>query len=191
MPWHLRAILNADLFFINRVFMPFAHWVDWRFHRSPYQQAYVVLHVAMGFNVLGAIWTAGHIPWFIAIVTLLAAGLMTFVSRFWFKRLVECQRQYEKDPTTLCYAQVFFMAPYAAFPRMFYLHFGSLLVVVNAWDLAFHMDGRRALDLVFSSWLMLCGVGLYLAGAFPPQRPRRKKQAAGETIPANAALSPG
>jgi hypothetical protein len=169
--------------------MPFAHWVDWRFHYSPYQQAYVVLQVAMGFNVLGALWTAGHMRSWVAIIILLAAGLMVFVSRFWFKRLRECQCQYEKDPTMLCMAQMFFMSlPHASMARMFYLFIGSQLVGANVCVLAWHPNGRNALDAVFSSWLLLCGMALYLAGAFPPQRPRREKKTYAVLQPAPAAM---
>jgi len=177
MPWSLRIILNTDLFLINRIFMPLAHWIDWRFHYSPYQQAYVVLQVAMGFNALGAIWSALRIPLWIAIITMLAASLMIYVSQFWFKRLRESQRQYERDPSTICFAQMFFMSmPMASFARLFYFNLGLFLVGINAGDLVWHPDGRHALDLVFSSWLLLCGVALYLAGAFPPQGGRREKK---------------
>jgi hypothetical protein len=189
MPWHVRLFAHTDLFLINRVFMPLAWWIDWRFHRSPYQQAYVVLQVAMGFNLLGGVWMALRLPWWLGIVTVFGAGLMAYVSRFWFDRLKDAQRQFDKDPATLCYAQMFFMAPPFSWARLFYLIAGAVIVGPNLTDLIMRPSGRHALDFVFSHWMVLCGVALYLAGAFPPQRPRREKKAAMALQPAMSAAA--
>jgi hypothetical protein len=193
LPWPLRVIFRTDLFFINRVFMPLAHWIDWRFHWSPYQQAYVVMWAALAMNVVSSAITFTLSPTWLGSIGLLSSALIVWTFQFYFRKFREAQRQYEIRPDVLCWAQVFFMGPHMALPRVFFLLMGLHLGCITA-VLDLTRPPHRWADpaiAVLGFWMPVIAVALYLAGAFPPQRPRRKKEAPAETIPAGAALSPG
>jgi len=177
LPWLLRLIFRTDLFLINRVFMPLAHWIDWRFHYSPYQQAYVVMAVGMAMNAASTIVSFIQIPTWFGAIGPLSSMIIFWAFRFYFKKFEQAQRQYETRPDVLCWAQMFFMGPHMAFPRVGFILLGSQLGVFVAMSSL--LPPVRLLDplnAVLGFWMLLFGVALYLAGAFPPQRPRREKR---------------
>ncbi len=177
-----RGAMYADLFLINRVFMPLAWWIDWRFHYSPYQQAYRVFQFAQFMQIVSTVATSYRLPW----VSPLMAGIslvLFYAYRTDYRRLEKCQRQFEADPARLCREQAFYMAPFFLPPPRLMLLAGGFWMIFLMFPLAI---GSGNWDAMLNCWVGFNGVAWYLAGAFPPQRPRREKQTYSALVPVGA-----
>jgi hypothetical protein len=171
----LRPLLQLDLFLNNRVFMPLAHWIDWRFHRSPYQQAWVLVVVAQAMNIGVSIWVSLQSHW-AAPFLLGSAVLLHFAFRNWRRMLVKAQKQFETRPDNLCVEQCIFMSPYMVPARLLMLIGGAMIVaMLGAMNITLHHWPDPGTYL--NSWMVVIAVALYVAGSFPPLRPRREKKA--------------
>lgn len=172
----IRAIVRLDLWLLMRVFMPAAHWVDYRFHMNQYDLAGAVLSAGLAMNFAANIeswFTSPKTAWLgtiSSICLLLAYGN-------WLKRMGVASKCYERQPDTISREAAFFMI--IIFPplRLFMLVLGSFLIVPFILLAIAHPVVSLIVDAVTSPWMIAIGIALYLAGGLPPTRDRKKRKA--------------
>lgn len=169
----LIGLIKADFFLLARVFMPICEWIDWRFHRSPYQQAKAVIVLAQALQIAATVVASRHAWWITPIMAMLSVFLHFTIFRDYRRKLDACQRQFERRPDRICWEQYYFLMQLVPPVRLLQLIMGLLIMApLLAADIA-QGGGWGAL---MNSWVWLVAVMLYIAGCPPPTRPRREKK---------------
>ena len=168
-----RATVLLDFWLYSRVFSRLAHWIDWRFHYSPYQQAYRVLQLAQAMQIAGSAFTCWRIPW-VSPLMLLVVVTLFYTFRSNYRSLEACQRQLERDPSTIVFEQARWIVQWIVPPaRLILLAAGLwllLLMVVPAVTFG-------NWDSLLNGWVAVNGVAMWIwpasAAAAPTQREKR------------------
>jgi hypothetical protein len=178
-PRWAKGMVIIDFVLMVRVFMPIVHWVDWRFHRSQYQQAKAVIVLAQLLQVGGVVQSSfgmvsRHVWWITPMMVLVAIFLHFTIFRDYRRKLDACQRQYERRPDLMVWEQYYFQLQMIPPLRLFQLFMG---LVIMCPLLALDIIQGGGWGGLMNAWVWLVGVMQYIAGCPPTFRPRREKKA--------------
>lgn len=167
----LRALDRLDTWLVLRVFMPIAHWVDYRWHINQYDLAAKVmtagLALCVALNAEEAIKNWHH-GW----LNVISAGSCVWVYSHQLRDLQKASKAYERNPCAIPREAIGFIAMWPL--RMLLLFLGLFLLCIEG--LADTILHRWPWDAVVNSWMLLIAIGWYLAGGLPPWRARKKKE---------------
>jgi hypothetical protein len=169
--------MKMDMALLKRIFMPVAHWIDYRFHINQFDQAKFLMNLGLTLNlVANAIGLWGPV-WWVAGFGLGGAVMLITVYKHWLDLLTIASRAYEDRPDQVSRAAAFFMVQFLPPPRLVLIWIG-LIFGFSSLGTAIHRPVPLLIThAVADHWMTLIGASLYIAGGMPPTRKRREAKA--------------
>lgn len=168
-----RFIQTIDILLLTRIFMPIAHWVDYRFHKNQWTLAGWVMNAALAMNVANSADMVLRDGW-VGAIAIPASAAIVFMYFDYVKRFKSASEAYERRPDQITRDQAWFIGGwfYGRF-MLLSMGLGIFMLEVVAHS-ALHQ--ARIIYLVTQPWLVAAGMALYFAGGLPPHRDRKKKK---------------
>lgn len=176
----MNAITRFDLFLIFKVFVPVAHWADYRWHLNQYRIAYWFMQLGAGTAILAPFTyfvppiTHQGIFWFAIIFP-----INILIAYFYLKRCKDLQtadRKWERNPTEIPReAYYYIMVP--AFVRLIGVIYTLLFVTPMIFlTIAAHMHWYMVIIIPFTRCWLLFGDSVAPYFAMLPPSPRKRKE---------------
>lgn len=164
-----------DWLLIRRIYMPFAHWVDYRFHRNQYLLAADIMSAGLAASAAQTLQYLLDDPWWMGAFFIVGTVGLIWIYSSYLKRLYAASAAYERQPDSISKEAAFFIL-FIPGARSFLLLLG-IFTLVNATALVLISPTTHFIvRLVESPMLVLIASSLYIAGCPPPWRDRRAKK---------------
>lgn len=169
------AIMRMDVLILSRVFMPFAHWVDYRFHKNQFDLAAIFLSAGMALNAAQTLQDILHDGWLIGAMMAMSTGILIWVYSWHMRKLSKASEAYERRPDIISLDAAFFMVIMPP-GRMLLLLLGGLIVLMDIPLAMLSPTMIHLIRIVTSAWMLCVAISQYIAGGLPPRRDRKKKK---------------